>query len=102
MDAASLIQILGATGFSGVVVVIATGVTQHFTGSHDRKRVKARDIVAQRDAAEARADHEAATRRRIEEYASMLRRDCVDHGVTPEDLRPWPDLGHPPDPPASA
>jgi len=44
------------------------------------------------DAADARADIEAFNRRLTEEYASQLRRDCTEHGVTDKELRPWPAL----------
>lgn len=44
------------------------------------------------DHADARADVEAFNRRLTEEYASQLRRDCTEHGVTARELRPWPKL----------
>ena len=44
------------------------------------------------DASDNRADVEAFNRRLTEEYASQLRRDCTEHGVTDRDLRPWPRL----------
>lgn len=48
------------------------------------------------DHADERADVEAFNRRLTEEYASQLRRDCTEHGMTDRELRPWPTLRKPP------
>jgi DNA-binding helix-hairpin-helix protein with protein kinase domain len=48
------------------------------------------------DHADERADVEAHNRRLTEEYASQLRRDCTEHGMTDRELRPWPTLRKPP------
>lgn len=117
MDTAQVwTAILGGLGAAGVLGTLAKGFVKQWNGSYSRERGRNADIVRQRDDAyartlaleqqadhaDARADFEARERRRAQEYASELRRDLVERGVPPTDLRPWPTAGTPPPPPGGA
>lgn len=105
MDTAQIwATVLTAVGAGAILRELAAGLVKWLTGSAGRERGRNADLVTQRDdayarlqaaevradEADARADAEARKRRLVAEYASALRRDCVEHGMTPEGLRPWP------------
>lgn len=100
MDAAqTTITVLGA-GTGGLILksLVDAGI-KFFTGTAGREKIRNADMKTQRDEAWARAeeavnraDREARNRRKTEEYASALRRDCMDHGMKSEQIRPWPKL----------
>lgn len=92
-----VITILGAGTGGAILTSIVNAFIKFFSGSAGRDRVRNADMKSQRDeawaraeAAELRADREARNRRKTEEYASALRRDCTEHGATV--IRPWPSL----------
>lgn len=103
-------QLIAALGVGALLKELVKGVIGWLGGSHARSRARASDILTQRDdaykraekaeahadQADAIADYEARERRRIAEYASALRRDCMEHGIAQEDLRTWPRPGPPP------
>jgi hypothetical protein len=109
--------VLASTGLFSFLGLVANGIIKHVNGTAGRERVRNTGLKQQRDEAwalvrterargdserdradeaDARADLEALNRRRIQEYASELRRDCTAHGVTDKELRPWPVLKKPP------
>lgn len=109
--------VLASTGLFTFLGVVANGVIKHVNGTAGRERIRNTGLKQQRDeawalvreerkltkeerdradASDARADLEAFNRRLTEEYASQLRRDCTEHGMTNDDLRPWPPLKKPP------
>lgn len=99
-----LVGVFGILGSSGALVVIVNGAVKYFNGSAGREKARNVSMKEQRneawadaererdraDSALKRADREARNRRKTEEYASELRRDCTEHGAT--ELRPWPAL----------
>lgn len=101
-----LITIVTTLGTSGALTILITGIVKYFNGSAGRERIRNTTLKDQRNEAwadaekersradreQARADREARNRRLTEEYASQLRRDCTEHGMTPQELRPWPHL----------
>lgn len=104
MDTAQLLVTgFGVLGSSGALVVIVNGIVKYFNGTAGRQRIRNMGMKEQRNEAWAdaererdRADREAYNRRLTEEYASQLRRDCTEHGVSDRELRPWPELKKPP------
>ena len=81
------------TALGGREVVAA--LISYVTGRDDRERALVRELRAERDAAEGRADvfrgerdAEATRVRLIAEHASLLRRMLYNMGV--EQLPPWP------------
>ncbi|MET3349655.1 UNVERIFIED_ORG: hypothetical protein ABID57_001327 [Arthrobacter sp. UYEF1] len=109
--------VLASTGLFTFLGVVANGVIKHVNGTAGRERIRNTGLKQQRDEAwallreerrltkaerergdesDARADLEAHNRRLTEEYASQLRRDCTEHGMTDRELRPWPVLKKPP------
>lgn len=100
---AVLVAIVGAGGIGALIREVVTVISlarKGVAGKEDKRRV---DIIAQRDhalamqaeaeagerAADARADREAATRRRWQEEAARLRRQIIDQGGDPG---LWPDI----------
>lgn len=104
MDTTQLIvAVLGSAGVSAFLVALVNGAVKYFNGTAGRERVRNVGLKDQRNEAwkdaereRERADLEAHNRRLIMEYASALRRDCTEHGVTDKELRPWPELKKPP------
>lgn len=117
MDSASLIGLVTALGVGTVIPQLASGLIKHLGGRFEAERTINADALAQRDSAwshaleverrcevreveawarveraEAAADREAASRRRLQEYASLLRSTMVECcGVRAADLPSWPD-----------
>ena len=98
-----LVTVLGTLGGSGALLALVNGLMRYFSGAAGRERIRNVSLKDQRNEAWAdaererqRADIEAYNRRLTEEYASQLRRDCTEHGVTDKELRPWPTLKKPP------
>lgn len=97
-----IIAIISAGG--GVIVLeFVKGFINVLNGAAGRERIRNVSMKDQRNEAwadaereRARADLEAHNRRLTEEYASQLRRDCTEHGVTDRELRSWPKLKKPP------
>lgn len=110
--------VLSSAGLFSFLGVVANGILKHRNGTAGRERIRNTGLKQQRDEAWAllreerklakeerdradkadeRADLEAHNRRITEEYASQLRRDCTEHGMTDRELRPWPQLKKPPE-----
>jgi hypothetical protein len=104
MESTQLVAaILGSAGVSAFLVAVVNGAVKFFNGTAGRERIRNISLKDQRNEAWAdaerereRADIEAYNRRVTEEYASQLRRDCTEHGVQLQELRPWPTLKKPP------
>lgn len=97
MDSAQLIvAFMGAGGGGAVALALVTGIIKWISGASGRERARNTDLVSQRvkaveerDAAIAERDNHDVRRRQTAEYASRLRRQLMENGITPE---PWPDL----------
>lgn len=95
MDTAQLIAyIVGAGGGVSALVAFGRGIASWLSGSAGREKARNTDLASQRvkaiiDRDEAfDARDEADRRRRIAfEYASRLRRQLYEAGITPEE---WP------------
>lgn len=99
-----LITIFGAGTGGAAALALVNGVIKWLNGSAGRERAHNADLRTQRNEAwgdaeterarasneQARADMEARNRNRIADYAAALRRDCMEHGMTPDEIRPWP------------
>jgi len=81
--------IIGALGGGSVLIGVLNNFFKWFTGRAGRERIRNTDLLKRADAADERADSEAAKRRMIQEYASRLRRHMYDEKLTPEE---WPDI----------
>lgn len=60
------------------------GAWNYITGRAGRETGRMREVLAERDAAEAERDMEADWRRRIQEHCSMLRFMLIEKGVRPD------------------
>lgn len=85
-----LTLVLGAGGLGAFVREIAMGIGKLSSGMAGRESRRKIDIVQQRDEAltreaeqRARADDADVSRRRVAEYASALRRQLIENGLTP-------------------
>ncbi|WP_314325425.1 hypothetical protein [Paenarthrobacter ilicis] len=101
-----LVTLIGAGGGGAALLALINGLVKYLTGAAGRERIRNTTLKDQRNEAwadaekerdradkeQARADREARNRRRTEEYASQLRRDCTEHGMGEQELRPWPQL----------
>ena len=95
MDTAQLIAyIVGAGGGVSALVALGNGLIKWLSGAAGREKARNTDLVSQRvkaiiDRDEAfDARDEADRRRRVAfEYASRLRRQLFEAGITPEE---WP------------
>jgi len=94
---------LVSVGGGMVALELIKGSVKFFTGASGREHARNVSMKEQRNEAWAdterereRADIEAHNRRLTEEYASQLRRDCTEHGMSDNELRPWPKLKKPP------
>lgn len=96
MDTAQvLVTVLGAGGGGAALLALINGLMKWLSGSARREREKNTDLVTQRMEAIEERDRafkerdEADVRRRVAyEYASSLRRQLIESGVTPHN---WPD-----------
>lgn len=110
MDQQLVVALLGSAGLFSFLGVLVSGITKVRNGTAGREKIRNAGLKEQRneawadaekerdraDCERARADLEAHNRRLTEEYASQLRRDCTEHGMTDRELRPWPTLRKPP------
>lgn len=107
MDAQTLATILGAGGVGFLAQQLFTGVRGLLDGRHQREKEQNVDALTQRDSAVRERDasdraraQEASARRRVEEYASLLRRMLIEQcGIEPARLPPWPAVDQRPAPP---
>ena len=94
MDAQDLVTLMSAGGGGAALLALITGVTKWLSGASARERQKNTDLLAQRrkaieerDEAEKERDEADKKRRIISEYASQLRRQLLENGLTPLE---WP------------
>lgn len=97
MDSAQLVAtIMGAGGGGAVVLLLVKGVLNWLNGSAGRERSRNTSLEAQR--VKAIEDRDAANREtdsanvkffQLRDYASQLRRQLIESGITPDG---WPDL----------
>lgn len=103
MDAATIAALIGAGGLTVLAPQIFAGIRGLIDGRHQREKEEAVDALSQRDVAvrernrlDRALSREAGRRRRVEEYASTLRRLLIETcGMDPDQIPPWP--GHRPD-----
>jgi pimeloyl-CoA synthetase len=97
MDAVQLlVTVVSSAGGSAVIIALINGVVKQISGKATRERRRNTDLATQRikaieerDAANTELDIETRKRRESEEYASRLRRQLFDAGITP--LEPAPE-----------
>lgn len=91
MDAAQvLVTMLGAGGGGAVLLALINGLMKWISGASGRERDKNTDLISQRHSAiedrdQAEKDRDEADRKRrlTDEYASALRRQLIENGITP-------------------
>ena len=91
MDTAQLlVTVLGAGGGGAVLLALINGLIKWLSGSSGRERAKNTDLISQRrnaildrDEAEKDRDEADKKRRAADEYASSLRRQLIENGLTP-------------------
>ena len=95
MDAQDLVTLIGAGGGGAVFLALINGVIKWLSGASSRERQKNTDLISQRrkaieekDRAEEERDDADRRRRIISEYASSLRRQLLENGLTPLE---WPE-----------
>lgn len=95
---ALVVAILGSAGLGGFLREIFLGFSKLRSGISAKESGRKRDLVTERDYEFDRAETESRNRRRLEEYASKLRRALVEAGLK-EVLKelPWPRLEEIPD-----
>jgi hypothetical protein len=104
METAQVVAtILGAGGGGAVLLALVNGLIKWISGASSREREKNAELATQRlkaieerdaanqrtDVANERTDVANVKRRMTEEYASKLRRQLIENGLSPEE---WPDL----------
>ena len=85
-------------GLVALVPQIFSGIRGLLDGRHAREKQANVDALSQRDAAIRDRDQADRCRRALEDYASRVRRICIEHGLG-HLLPPWPgerDNIHPP------
>ncbi|PPF56099.1 hypothetical protein C5B94_04035 [Clavibacter michiganensis] len=96
-----LLAILSTLGIGGVLATLVKGLISWISGSAGRERQRNTDLESQRAAAVLERDHERkradaertktsaalGLKRKTQEYASQLRRQLFEAGITP---LPWP------------
>lgn len=96
MDTAQLlVTILGAGGGGAALLALINGLLKWLNGSAGRERDKNTDLIAQRrkaieerEAAERARDEADGDRRAAYEYASQLRRQLIEAGLVPVEMKP--------------
>lgn len=95
MDPAQLlVALLGAGGGGAVLLALINGLIKWLSGASTRERDRNTDLIAQRvkaieerDLAEKERDESDQKKRLAYEYASSLRRQLIENGLTPGE---WP------------
>lgn len=95
MDTAQLlVTIIGAGGGGAVLLALINGLIKWISGASARERNRNTDLISQRskaieerDTAERERDDADLRRRIAYEYASTLRRQLIENGLTPGE---WP------------
>lgn len=97
----TLVLLMGAGGGGAAVLALITGLFKWLSGSAIRERDKNTDLMSQRsdaiverNRAMTNRDEADKRRRRAYEYASLLRRMLIEHGIKPPI---WPLDGDGPD-----
>lgn len=84
-----LAAIVGAIAALGGRELIM-GLVGWLSGRQDREKSRVRELVAERDAAEADRDREASYRRILQEYASTCRAIMISHNIPAAQIPPFP------------
>ena len=95
MDTAQVVvTVLGAGGGGAVLLAMINGLVKWLSGSSGRERERNTNLISQRrsaieerDEAERERDEADKKRRITDEYASSLRRQLIENGLTPGE---WP------------
>lgn len=95
MDTAQLlVALLGSAGGGAVLVALVNGLIKWISGASARERNRNTDLITQRrnaieerDVAYAERDDADLRKRTAYEYASTLRRQLIENGLTPDE---WP------------
>lgn len=87
VTARSLAILITAIGGPTLLISLGRSIFKWYTGRSGRERQRNRDLIDDIRSAEDRADDEAISKRKALEYASELRRQLNEAGVTP---LPWP------------
>jgi hypothetical protein len=82
--------VAAASASGGALTVLITGLTKFFSGQAGREKLRNHDMKSQRDRALTLLEWERTARRVISEKAAKWRRIGIEHGVTEEELGPWP------------
>ncbi|WP_104317348.1 hypothetical protein [Rathayibacter sp. AY1E1] len=89
---ALIVAVLGAGGIGVFFRELVSIITLIKTGVSAKESKRKNDLVAQRDREYQRAEAEARNRRRMEEHATVMRRELILRGVEPDDIERWPRL----------
>ena len=99
---ALVVAILGSAGIGGFFREIFLGFSKLRSGISAKESGRKRDLVTERDYEYDRAEAESRNRRRLEEYASKLRRALVENGLDEVlNTMRWPPLEEIPDRPTA-
>jgi hypothetical protein len=82
--------LVGTAGIGLLIPKIIEGWNAWRSGKAAREKASNRSALSRLDNETQRADDEASFRRRLEEYASGLRRMLIQLGVPEDKLPPWP------------
>jgi hypothetical protein len=82
-----LATFLVAGGGGTLLASAARAIWKQATGRAGRERIRNTDLLTRAETAEQRAEQEAINRRKMQEYASQLRRRLIEKGIEPDE---WP------------
>jgi hypothetical protein len=83
--------IIGVGGFSVIIPKLVDGLIAWRTGRAQTEKVHNQSILDRLAESERRSEQEAELRRKLEEYAGVLRLRLVQAGVMMHRIPPWPD-----------
>lgn len=86
--AQTIVTIAGAIGLPAILYLVARGLYQQVTGRAARERARNSDYLARSIRDSERADISDITKRKALEYASQLRGEMLEKGITPT---AWPE-----------
>jgi len=90
MSAAEITALVIALGSAPLLMEAIKGFKAWKSGRAREERANNRNALGRLVKAEERADNEASYRRKMQEYASSLRRILVELGYPEDKLPPWP------------
>lgn len=83
--------IIGVGGFSVIIPKLVDGIIAWRTGQAQNEKVHNQSVLDRLAESERRSEHEADLRRKLEEYAGVLRLLLVQTGTPMHRIPPWPD-----------